>query len=87
MSKLQIKLTRKNSQKADELARMTGRSVEALVNEAFEQFVRDEEEEEQRRFQEWREAMLAVAGIWKDRDDLPDFDEIRRSADRNPWEE
>jgi hypothetical protein len=34
---------------------------------------------------EWRAAVNAVAGMWKDRDDLPDFDELRKSWDRNVW--
>lgn len=34
---------------------------------------------------DWREALENVKGMWKDRDDLPDFDELRRSWDRNIW--
>lgn len=34
---------------------------------------------------EWQAAVEGIAGLWKDRDDLPDFDELRRSWDRNVW--
>jgi predicted transcriptional regulator len=85
MATVQVKLTQKNSRRADELAQLTGKSVERLVNEAVERFMREVDEDEQHKFKQWREAMVAVAGIWKDRDDLPDFDEMRRSADREPW--
>jgi hypothetical protein len=34
---------------------------------------------------DWKEAVAGIAGLWKDRDDLPDFDDLRRSWDRNVW--
>lgn len=87
MSVLQVTLSETNSQKVDELSRATGKTPEQLVNEALAQFASETEAEEQRKFHEWREAMLRVAGIWAQRDDLPDFDDIRRSMDRNLWAE
>ena len=36
----------------------------------------------------WQQNMRRVKGMWKDRQDLPDFDLLRREADRNErWEE
>jgi hypothetical protein len=87
MSVLQITLNETNSRRVDELSRTTGKTPEQLVNEAMARFASEPELEEQRKFQEWRESMLRVAGIWSQRDDLPDFDDIRRSMDRNPWAE
>lgn len=35
---------------------------------------------------DWREAMANVRGIWKDRDDLPEFfDELRNEWNRDLW--
>jgi prevent-host-death family protein len=34
---------------------------------------------------DWKAAMMQAAGMWKDRADLPDFDELRKSWDRDPW--
>jgi hypothetical protein len=44
-----------------------------------------EDSEEAGKFLLWQEALLQVEGMWKDRDDLPDFVELRKSMDRNPW--
>lgn len=35
----------------------------------------------------WRESLEKARGIWKDRDDLPDFDELRREWSRDVWKE
>lgn len=79
-----VNLTRENEQKIEHLARQTGRTPAELVNEAVERLPIDDADE-QRRFEEWRQAMLKVKGIWTGRDDLPDFGEIRRSMDRDLW--
>jgi len=79
---IQISLNARNSELASSLARVTHKSPEQLVNEVFAKFAAEAEKDEQQRFAEWREAMLQVEGMWADRDDLPDFEEIRRSLDR-----
>lgn len=35
----------------------------------------------------WRDSLRKARGIWKDRDDLPDFDRLRREWSRNVWKE
>ena len=85
MSVLEVKLNEQNSRRADELARETGKTPDQLVNEAFARFVTELEADEHQKFLAWREAAMRVAGIWADRDDLPDFDDIRRSMDRDVW--
>jgi hypothetical protein len=85
MSVLQVTLSETNSRRVNELSRTTGKTPEQLVNDALAQFASETEAEEQQKFQEWRQAMLRVAGIWSERDDLPDFDDIRRSMDRDPY--
>ena len=81
----QIKLNERNSDKAEQLSRQTGKTPEQLVNEAFERFAAKSEQDEQEKFLAWREAAMRLAGIWADRDDLPDFDALRRSMDRDVW--
>jgi hypothetical protein len=83
----QIQLTESNSQKVEELSRQTGKTPEQVVNEAVEHLPPTREETEQEKFLKWREAAMRVAGIWADRDDLPDFEDIRRSMDRDLWDE
>jgi predicted DNA-binding protein len=78
----QIKLNDSNASKAEELSRKTGRTPEQLVNEAFEHFRADDSEDEHQQFLAWQDAARRFAGIWKDRDDLPDFRELRASWDR-----
>jgi predicted transcriptional regulator len=82
MSILQVTLTDDNSAKLNELARQTGKTPEQLTNEAVEQFTVEADEEEQKKFLAWREAAERIAGMWKGRDDLPDFAELRKTWDR-----
>ena len=82
----QINLTESNGKKLDELSRQTGDSPDELANKAVERFAVVSGDDEHRKFNEWREALLRLKGMWADRDDLPDFDSIRRSMDRDLWE-
>jgi hypothetical protein len=89
MSQIEVKLTELNSRKASELAKQTGRTPDQLVNDAFARFAdvaAQDSDDEQEKFLAWREAARRVAGIWADRDDLPDFDDIRKSLDRDLWD-
>ncbi|HLL89349.1 MAG TPA: hypothetical protein VK324_08600 [Tepidisphaeraceae bacterium] len=85
MSRVQIELTDANRERLESLARSTGKSWDELVNDAVRQLIAEAEEDEQKRFLAWREALLGIEGMWKDRTDLPDFAELRKSWDRNPW--
>jgi hypothetical protein len=89
MATIEVKLTENNSERANVLSRQTGKTPERLVNEAFERFAADSEQnerQEQERCLAWRQAAMRVAGIWAGREDLPDFEVIRRSMDRDVWE-
>ena len=86
MTRIQVELEDLNREKLDALARRTGRTRDQLVNEAVERLVVETDEEEHEKFLAWREALLGIEGMWADRDDLPDFGEIRRSMDRGLWE-
>ena len=91
MPALQVTLTDDNTAKLSDLARLTGKTPEMLANEAVEKFSASatqslqDDADEAEKFQRWRAALLQVAGMWADRDDLPDFDELRKSWDRNVW--
>jgi predicted transcriptional regulator len=75
---LQIKLTEENTQKVDELARQTGKTAEAIVNEALGQFHPQLSSQ-----QDWKQAWRQAAGMWKDRDDIPELMEsLRREMNR-----
>ncbi len=85
MSMLQITLTDQNSEKLNRLSAETGKTPEQLANEAIELLPANSDTDEAEKFQRWRKALLGIEGMWADRDDLPDFAELRKTWDRNPW--
>lgn len=80
-------------------ARLRGLSVSSLVNTLVVKAIREERELVPDAFiqrtarlrpmqgsgekTDWRESLKAAKGLWKDRDDLPDFDKLRKEWDRN----
>jgi hypothetical protein len=46
--------------------------------------VQDRTQEDQ---SDWRESLRKARGMWQDRDDLPDFDELRKEWSRDVWKE
>ena len=76
MARTQVYLTEREKQDLAALSRATGRKQSELIREAIDRFLRE-------RSADCREKVLdEVAGIWRDRDDLLDFDALRRSWDR-----
>lgn len=72
----------------------TIREEKAIAPEAFGQspnIFRKESHTESRdrtsESQDWSESLRNARGIWKDRDDLPDFDELRKEWSRDVWKE
>lgn len=62
------------------LVRQTGQKQSELIRRALDDFICRFKPPEQKD----RLAMMEQArGIWKDRDDLPDFQTLRRELDRN----
>jgi predicted transcriptional regulator len=80
---MNIQVTDENRERLEELSRRTGRSFDEVVNEALEHLA--SEMEVKPPHDDWKANIMQAAGIWKDRDDLPDFDDIRRSMDRDLW--
>lgn len=85
MSTMQIELTDRQQEALKTLARNRKSTPEQLVKEAVDRVAAEAEVDEHQKFLLWREALLGVEGMWKDRDDLPDFAEIRKSWDRDVW--
>lgn len=81
-----VNLTEDTERQLDELSRRTGESRDELIKSAIAHLAVELADEENDDFQHWRQAMRRVEGMWADRDDLPDFEEIRRSMDRDVWE-
>lgn len=82
MPQTRVNLSPENSRKLEAFARQTGKSRDELVNEAVEQL---EIEGSEAASGDWKAAWRQAAGMWKDRDDLPDFEELRRFWDRDVW--
>jgi predicted transcriptional regulator len=82
MAQLTINLSPENSRKLETIVSRTGKSPDKLLNDALSQF---DPASADRIPEDWKSAILQAAGLWKDRNDLPDFEGIRRSADRDLW--
>jgi predicted DNA-binding protein len=76
MVRTQIYLTQRQKDELAALSKAVGKKQSQLIREAIESLI--EKEGRNRRNNVLREA----AGIWKDRDDLPDFRQIRADWDR-----
>ncbi len=76
MTTLQITLSDAEQQALRAMAERTGKGEEELMHEALDQFRARVELEER------RAVLQRVWGLWKDRDDLPDFEQMRAEMDR-----
>ena len=77
MTTAQINLTNAEREALQALAQSTGKTESELLHEAVESYLNQAEGNH-------RLALLRQAkGIWKDRDDLPDFRALRAELDRD----
>lgn len=77
MIRTQIYLTEQEREALSALSLATGRAQSEIIREALDQFIIQGNPAR-------RKAILArAAGMWKDRQDLPDFDALRKQWDRD----
>lgn len=78
MAAIELKISEQSRRALNQIARVTGKSEDDLVNEAVEQFVAKFPNGDR------LTALRAAKGIWKDRNDLPSLDMLRRESNRDP---
>jgi hypothetical protein len=76
MVRTQIYLTREEKDGLETVSRETGKKQSELIREAVDRFLSLVMGSRRMRI------LNEAAGLWKDRQDLPDFTEQRRSWDR-----
>ena len=76
MLRTQIYLTEQEQYALRDIAGRTGKSQSALIREAVDRMI------EQNGTTSRARIMAEAAGIWQNRDDLPDFSALRRESDR-----
>ena len=77
MVRTQIYLTEKEKKGLGELAKSTGKKQAELIRMAVDHLIESTSKNQ-------RDTVLGLAaGLWKNREDLPDFDATRNSWDRS----
>ena len=76
MERTQVYLTHEQRRELKKMAARSGRRQSELIREAIDALVADAERSN------WKAGMMAAAGLWTNRDDLPDFVRVRTELDR-----
>ena len=76
MIEAEISLTEEERLALDEISQRTGRSHSDLIREAVDRLIASFQQQDRRAL------MQQAKGVWKDRDDLPDLEELRREWQR-----
>lgn len=77
MKRTQIYLTDAERTSLDRLAHGSDKSMSELIREAIDEYIAERESRDR------LNVLDDLAGIWKDRRDLPDFSEMRTDWDRS----
>ncbi|WP_103666069.1 ribbon-helix-helix domain-containing protein [Gracilimonas amylolytica] len=76
MKRTQIYLTEEEKKAIEKLSDERGTTQSNIIREAIDEYVAREKEKPRKK------SIMDFAGIWKDKKDLPDIDELR-----DEWEE
>ena len=76
MVRTQIYLTERQRDELKAMAKSAGKKQSELIREAIDRLIDDSSQRAR------REALGSLAGMWKNRKDLPDFAVMRSSWDR-----
>ena len=80
MERTQIYLTQIQQRAIENIATQRGQSKSEIIREAIDHYINITDSEADNR----RELMHQAAGIWADRDDLPEFfEQLRQEWDRD----
>ena len=75
MAEIEVNLTENEQRALQEIALRTGKTEGELIHDAVDKLIKQGSPS-------GNSGMLQARGIWRDRDDLPDFGKIRREWDR-----
>lgn len=75
MAEIEVNLTENEQRALQEIALRTGKTEGELIHDAVDKLIKQG-------LTSGNSGMLQARGIWRDRDDLPDFGKIRREWDR-----
>ena len=78
MIRTQIYLTEEEREALSTLASKSGKKQSELIREAIDSLILKSSAKQR------KSVISQIAGMWKDRKDLPDFRSIRAEWDRNP---
>ena len=76
MLEIAIDLSEEQQKRLGEIARATGKTPDQLIQEAVDRFITGYPNGDR------LEKMRQGRGIWKDRQDLPSLEELRRESNR-----
>ena len=76
MAEIEVNLTETEQRALREIALRTGKTEDELIHDAVNKLINQDMPYD-------NSGMLRAKGLWKDRDDLPDFERIRREWDRS----
>ncbi len=75
MAEIEVNLTENEERALREMALRTGKTESELIHDAVDKLVKEG-------LRSSKSGMFQARGLWKDRDDLPDFGKIRREWNR-----